>query len=48
MIPIDLAGYFASGMAAIAYRKLRKYLDLEERPIRVYDPHQVQVLNCVD
>ena len=40
-IPIDLAGYFASGMAAIAYRKLRKYLDLEERPIRVYDPHQV-------
>ena len=40
-IPIDLAGYFASGMAAIAYRKLRKFLNLEERPIRVYDPHQV-------
>ena len=40
-IPIDLAGYFASGMAAIAYRKLRVYLDLEERPIRVYDPNQV-------
>jgi uroporphyrinogen decarboxylase len=40
-IPIDLAGYFASGMAAIAYKNLRKYLDLEERPIRVYDPHQV-------
>jgi uroporphyrinogen decarboxylase len=40
-IPIDLAGYFASGMAAIAYKNLRKYLNLEERPIRVYDPHQV-------
>ena len=40
-IPIDLAGYFASGMAAIAYAKLRKYLGLEEKPIRVYDPHQV-------
>src|ERR1019366_4769342 len=40
-IPIDLAGYLAAGMAAIAYKNLRKYLNLEERPIRVYDPHQV-------
>jgi uroporphyrinogen decarboxylase len=40
-VPIDLAGYFASGMAAIAYAKLRKYLGLAEEPIRVYDPHQV-------
>jgi uroporphyrinogen decarboxylase len=40
-VPIDLAGYFASGMAAIAYAKLRKYLGLAEKPIRVYDPHQV-------
>lgn len=40
-IPIDLAGYFASGMAAIAYRNLRDFLHLESRPIRVYDPHQV-------
>ncbi len=40
-VPIDLAGYFASGMAAIAYAKLRTYLGLEKRPIRVYDPNQV-------
>jgi uroporphyrinogen decarboxylase len=40
-VPIDLAGYFASGMAAIAYAKLRRYLGLEDKPIRVYDPHQV-------
>ena len=40
-IPIDLAGYFASGMAAIAYAKLRKHLGFAEKPIRVYDPHQV-------
>jgi uroporphyrinogen decarboxylase len=40
-IPIDLAGYFASGMSAIAYARLRKHLRLKERPIRVYDPNQV-------
>ncbi len=39
-VPIDLSGYKSSGIAAIAYRKLRRYLGLEERPIRVYDIQQ--------
>jgi uroporphyrinogen decarboxylase len=34
-VPIDLGGWGA--IAAIAYRRLREYLGLEVRPIRVYD-----------
>lgn len=45
-VPIDLSGHRSSGIAAIAYRKLRAALGLPERTIRVYDP--VQQLAIVD
>ncbi len=45
-IPIDLSGHRSSGIAAIAYGRLRRHLGLPERPIRVYDP--VQQLAIVD
>jgi uroporphyrinogen decarboxylase len=45
-VPIDLSGHRSSGIAAIAYRKLRAALGLPDRPIRVYDP--VQQLAIVD
>jgi len=45
-VPIDFSGHRSSGIAAIAYAKLRRALGLEPRPIRVYDP--VQQLAIVD
>ncbi|HZP02461.1 MAG TPA: uroporphyrinogen decarboxylase family protein [Terriglobia bacterium] len=45
-VPLDFSGHRSSGIAAIAYAKLRKYLGLKERPIRVYDP--IQQLAIVD
>ncbi len=45
-VPIDLGGHRSSGIAAMAYAKLRKHLGLPERPIRVYDP--VQQLAIID
>jgi len=45
-IPVDLSGHRSSGIAAIAYARLRNHLGLERRPIRVYDP--VQQLAVVD
>lgn len=45
-VPLDVGGHRSSGIAAIAYAKLRKALKLPERPIRVYDP--VQQLAIVD
>ena len=45
-IPVDLSGHRSSGISAIAYAKLRDYLGLEKRPLRVYDP--VQQLAIVD
>ncbi len=45
-VPVDLSGHRSSGIAAIAYARLRKYLDLDEKPIRVYD--LVQQLAIVD
>ncbi|HLA40676.1 MAG TPA: uroporphyrinogen decarboxylase family protein [Candidatus Glassbacteria bacterium] len=45
-VPVDFSGHRSSGIAAIAYHKLRRYLGLPERPIRVYDP--VQQLAVVD
>ncbi|MFV1966218.1 MAG: uroporphyrinogen decarboxylase family protein [Pirellulaceae bacterium] len=45
-VPIDFSGHRSSGIAAIAYRKLRDALGLEPQPIRVYDP--VQQLAIVD
>jgi len=45
-LPIDLSGHRSSGMAAVAYGRLRKHLGLEPKPIRVYDP--IQQLAIVD
>lgn len=45
-IPVDLSGHRSSGIAAIAYARLRQYLGLPPRPLRVYDP--VQQLAIVD
>jgi uroporphyrinogen decarboxylase len=45
-VPIDFGGHRSSGIAAMAYRKLRQALGLPERPIRVYDP--IQQLAIID
>ncbi len=45
-VPLDLSGHRSSGIAAIAYAKLRRHLGLAQKPIRVYDP--VQQLAIVD
>jgi uroporphyrinogen decarboxylase len=45
-VPVDLSGHRSSGIAAIAYARLRRFLGLKETPIRVYDP--VQQLAIVD
>ena len=45
-VPLDLSGHRSSGIAAIAYARLRDHLGLEKRPIRVYD--MVQQLAIVD
>lgn len=45
-IPVDLGGHRSSGISAIAYHRLREYLGLPEKPIRVYD--MVQQLAIVD
>jgi uroporphyrinogen decarboxylase len=45
-VPVDLSGHRSSGIAAIAYAKLRKHQGLPEKPIRVYDP--IQQLAIVD
>jgi len=45
-VPIDLSGHRSSGIAAIVYPKLRAYLGLEPRPVRVYDV--IQQLAVVD
>ena len=45
-VPIDLSGHRSSGIAAIAYARLRRHLGLPDKPIRVYD--QVQQLAIVD
>ena len=45
-VPIDLGGHRSSGIAAIAYARLRDALGLEKRPVRVYDP--IQQLAIVD
>jgi uroporphyrinogen decarboxylase len=45
-VPIDFGGHRSSGIAAMAYRRLREALGLEPRPIRVYDP--IQQLAVID
>ena len=44
--PIDFGGHRSSGIAAIAYPKLRKQLGLPEKPTRVYDI--IQQLAIID
>ncbi len=44
--PIDLSGHRSSGISALAYARLRDYLGLPKRPIRVYDV--IQQLAIVD
>ena len=46
IVPVDFSGHRSSGIAALAYPKLREYLGLEPKTIRVYDP--VQQLAIVD
>jgi uroporphyrinogen decarboxylase len=45
-VPIDFSGHRSSGIAAIAYPKLREHLGLPPRPVRVYDV--IQQLAVVD
>ncbi len=45
-VAVDFSGHRSSGIAAIAYARLRRHLGLVERPIRVYD--MVQQLAIVD
>ncbi len=45
-VPVDFGGHRSSGIAAIAYARLRKWMGLPERPIRVYDP--IQQLAIID
>jgi len=45
-VPIDFSGHPSSGIAALAYAKLRDYLGLPKKTIRVYDP--IQQLAIVD
>ena len=45
-MPIDFSGHPSSGIAAIAYSRLRDYLGLPKKTIRVYDP--IQQLAIVD
>ncbi|MBN2288728.1 MAG: methyltransferase [Candidatus Glassbacteria bacterium] len=45
-VPVDFSGHRSSGISAVAYARVRKFLGLEERPVRVYDP--IQQLAVVD
>jgi uroporphyrinogen decarboxylase len=45
-VPLDLSGHRSSGIAAMAYARLREFLGLPKRPVRIYDP--VQQLAIVD
>jgi len=45
-VPVDFSGHRSSGIAAMAYPKLRRHLGLPPKPIRVYDV--VQQLAVVD
>jgi len=45
-VPIDFAGHHSSGISAIAYARLRSFLGLPSRPIRVVEP--IQQIALVD
>ncbi len=45
-VPVDLSGHRSSGIAAIAYRRLREYLGLPPKAIYVYDiPQQLAIVD---
>lgn len=45
-VPIDFSGHRSSGISSVLYPKLRAYLGLPPRPVRVYDP--IQQMAVVD
>ncbi|MCP4398826.1 MAG: methyltransferase, partial [bacterium] len=45
-VPIDFGGHRSSGINPETYRKLRRYLGLPERALKVYD--MVQQLVIID
>ena len=45
-VPVDFSGHRSSGIAAMAYARLRTYLGLKAKPVRVYDP--IQQMAIVD
>ncbi|MHC4693601.1 MAG: uroporphyrinogen decarboxylase family protein [Planctomycetota bacterium] len=45
-VPVDFSGHRSSGIAAMAYPKLREFLGLPPKPVRVYDV--IQQLAIVD
>ncbi|MFH1940885.1 MAG: uroporphyrinogen decarboxylase family protein [bacterium] len=45
-VPVDFSGHRSSGICAMLYPKLRAYLGLPPKPVRVYDP--IQQLAVVD
>ncbi|MEA1997526.1 MAG: uroporphyrinogen decarboxylase family protein, partial [Gemmatimonadota bacterium] len=45
-VPVDLSGHRSSGINAMAYARLREFMGLDRKPIRVYDP--IQQLAIVD
>jgi uroporphyrinogen decarboxylase len=45
-VPIDFSAHRSSGISAIAYSKLRQFLGLTDKPVRVYDV--IQQLAIVD
>ena len=45
-VPVDFGGHRSSGINPETYRKLRQYLGLPERSIKVYD--MVQQLAVID
>lgn len=45
-VPVDFSGHRSSGIMAMAYARLRDFLGLPKKPIRVYDP--IQQLAIVD
>ena len=45
-VPVDFGGHRSSGIAAVAYAKLRRHLGLPDHPTRVYDmPQQLAVID---
>ena len=45
-VPVDFGGHRSSGIMAIAYARLRDYLGLPKRPIKVYDlPQQLAIID---